>query len=592
MPKPGFNPNNEDHLQSLYRSDEWSYKQLEGFRKHNVRCQRQLAGQFYGEQNDGVKVPVNMLELAYTIYLRHLSGGTPRLHSWSRYRDFRAYALDFELAMNDLLLEIQFVRTMRAVVGNALLSMAPVKIGVEAGENIEHYSERKFVDAIGLDNWTHDMTADCWGNVQYMGNEYTMVEEIAKETKAFDRRQSSKLEASDDSQINETGDEKSHAVSTMSSLQTEGKIHKVVRLKDYWLPKERLFVTIDANRILRKPLRVIEWERGQGDPFEILSYLELQGNTVPLPPSALWMDLHRLANNIFIKLENQARNARWINTFTGADAEKDAERLDKTNDGGWAHLNNPQGINSTKTTGIDPQALAFLIQVKDLFAYFGGNLDALGGLGPQSPTLGQDQLLLSGASQRLAEMQDRTHEFMGRVIRTLAYYEHTGDGERMLKKKVKGTDIELDVQWNNARRKQMGPLSKYQIEIQPYSFAGTSPGMKLQGLMNILQNVIIPLLPMWQAKGYDLDPRQLVETFARLGNLPELEALITEGAIPIEQTEGENSSPKKSATSKRTYERVNRSQATRQTRDGALMQSLLGKGIQNSEAGKMTGALG
>lgn len=592
MVKPGFNPNDTHHLQRLYKAVEWSKSKFQTFREHNVRSIAQLAGRFYGENTD-IKVPVNMFELAYTIYLRHLAGGNPRIESSTQYRNLRPFAVDFELVMNDVLDRMRFVDPMRAVVGNALLSMGIVKVGVEAGENVESDSEKPFVDAIGLDNWVHDMAADCRANMQYMGNEFSLPLETAMDTKDFNKKQSGKLTADEGSNYNKGGDNKAHSISVSSMSSDEGRIHDVAALQDIWLPYDRLLITIDAQHILDKPLRVVEFDdEPENGPYEILSFCELQGNTVPLPPSALWMDLHRLANNIFNKLENQAQNARMVTTFTGPQGQEDAQRMDATNDGGACGISGGAKPETTKTNSIDPTNLAFLIQVKDLFAYFGGNLDALGGLGPQSPTLGQDQMLLSGASQRLAEMQDRTHEFQSRVVRTLSYYEHSGTAKRMLKKTVPGTNIEVDVVWDKARRKVMGPLENYQIRIAPYSSSGVTPAAKLSALTNIWTTFVVPMLPYMQQMGYGIDPHTIFEVLARWANLPELEGVITEGAVPIDQTPGANSAPTSPKTGQTTHVRENRPQSTRHTRDAVIMQSLLGNQSQPAEAGKLTGALG
>lgn len=599
MPRPGFNPHNERDLQRLYKAIEWSKSKLQPFRNHNLLAVRQLAGRFYGEQIAN-KVPINLLELAYMIYLRHLAAGTPRIHGWTPYRQLRPFALEFELAVDDLLEEICFVDTQRAAVGSALLSLGIVKVGAEAGESVgdEAYQERPFVDSISLDHWVHDMVANVWPQVQYLGNDYALPLDMVKESSEFKKSETDKMEASPGTTMQMMGDQNAHSVSIGQSMgMDDGRIIDMGRLEDIYLPYDRILVTIDANHIATKPLRVIDFtDSYQYGPFEKLSFCDLDENTVPLPPSAVWMDLHLLANNIFNKLENQAENARMVTTFQGPEGESDAKRMDDAMDGASIHISGGQKPETMLTNKIDQTNLAFLIQIKDLFSYLGGNLDGLGGLSPQAPTLGQDEMLLAGASQRLAEMQDRTHDFQRRVIRTLSYYEHGGDSTRALVKPVSGTNISVNVTWDRQRREAIGPISKYQIKIDPYSSSGTTPSAKLQGLVNIFNNFIMPMLPMWQQAGFSIDPKAVIETIARLGNLPELESWIVEGAIPIEQMPGANGAPSSDAgmpsQTKRTYERTNRPQSTRHTRDAVIMQSLLGNQSQPAEAGKLTGALG
>lgn len=51
-----------------------------------------------------------------------------------------------------------------------------------------------------------------------------------------------------------------------------------------------------------------------------------------------------------------------------------------SNDGETLRLDNPDRAREYRFGGIDQPSLAFLLQVKDLFVYLGGNLDSLGGL--------------------------------------------------------------------------------------------------------------------------------------------------------------------------------------------------------------------
>ena len=84
-------------------------------------------------------------------------------------------------------------------------------------------------------------------------------------------------------------------------------------------------------------------------------------------------------------------------------------------------MDDPQSINTFKFGGIDQQNLAFLLQVKNLFNYYGGNIDTLGGLGPQSSTVGQDRLISESASRRLADTRKR-RGFAGGVCSAVSHF--------------------------------------------------------------------------------------------------------------------------------------------------------------------------
>ena len=96
----------------------------------------------------------------------------------------------------------------------------------------------------------------------------------------------------------------------LSTLQEPRLLHRVrdpniVELRDIWLPREQLIITVETGK-LGPSLRVLEWDGPHSGPYRFLRFNEVPGNTMPLPPVALWRDLHDLANVLFRKLGLQS----------------------------------------------------------------------------------------------------------------------------------------------------------------------------------------------------------------------------------------------------------------------------------------------
>ncbi|MDO8303436.1 MAG: hypothetical protein Q7T18_09360, partial [Sedimentisphaerales bacterium] len=266
--------------------------------------------------------------------------------------------------------------------------------------------------------------------------------------------------------------------------------------------------------------------------------------------------------------------------------QKDGETVINADDGEAITMDDPKNAQEYNYGGIRPESLAFLIQLKDMFAYFAGNLDALGGLSPQAETLGQDQLLNANASKRVLVMQDRMVEFTTGVVTDIAHYLYTDPVTPLpVIKSVPGTAVQVPSSFEPEER--VAPFNNYNFQIEPYSMQHQGPAARLQALTQIFQNFLVPFAPMLEQQGITINFRGLLEIIARYGNMPELDNLLVMQE-PLSSSLGGPAGMPKSPITRRTYERVNRPGATRQGKDAALTNLLLGGGAQPAEMAALT----
>ena len=552
---------NQTHLTKLRRAVDYSRRQLQPFRQQRYEVIRQYVGFHYSDDGASDRVPVNLLELAINIYTQQMAARIPQVLVSTSFRQLKPSAANFELALNHLLKEIKFGETTRMAVVDALFSLGIIKTGLERRSSVEidgylHDVGQPFADMISLDNWVHDTTATRLDQCQFMGDRYRLPLELVKESKAFKNTDS--LQATVKTAYNEDGDSKAESLSHGAQVDPdEYKEH--VELWDIWLPLENLLITIPAEGE-GKPLRVIDWDGPETGPYHLLSFSPVPGNIMPLAPSGLWMDLHDLANRLFRKLGRQAERQKTVLGIQSG-AEDDGNRIIKANDGETLRMDNPDRAREYRFGGIDQPSLAFLLQVKDLFVYLGGNLDSLGGLSPMADTLGQDQLLAQNASKRVADMQDRVIAFTKEVIGALGFYLWTDPLINLpLTKRVPGME-ELSIPVTFDAESREGDFLDYNIEIEPYSMQHQSPQMKLQTLVQVFQQFIAPFAPMMAEQGIG----------------------ITQPSGRFEKTMVGQPPQKMGGTTRHISERVNRPGATRSGKDAALMQTLLGGNPQQAE---------
>jgi len=95
-----------------------------------------------------------------------------------------------------------------------------------------------------------------------------------------------------------------------------------------------------------------------------------------------------------------------------------------------------------------------------------------------------------------------------------------------------------------------------------------------------------------QEQGLTVDVKRFTQLVADYDNIPELEQVIVSMDPNMrEELPGPAGNPTpsgKPANTNRTYTRVNKPGATRQGKDAALVQTLMGAGVQDAEGAAMT----
>ncbi len=562
---------------TLRKAVDWSIEQLQTPRLKRVEAIRQYVGMHYFEGGSEKRVPTNFLELAVTIYARQLAARAPRVLVTAKNQQLRPYAKSMEIALNQIPDEINLGDTLHKAVMEALFSFAVAKVGMcSTNEEIlgQEYGE-SFVDLVSIDDYFCDMSAKARNTMQFEGNDYWLNIDAAREI--YDGK-GAKIEPDEHTVTGDRGEERAEQVSSGES----GEVYRdKVWLRDVWLPMERRIVTYGVKS--KQEFRVIDWDGPDHGPYHVLGFSDVPGNLLPLPPIALWRDLHELGNSLFRKLGRQADSKKTVAAFAGGNDE-DIEALKRASDGEGIRYTG-QKPESIAVGGVDAPTLAFFLQIKDLTSYFAGNVDSLGGLSPQSDTIGQDKMLQEAASTRVKHMADKTIDFAKEIFKSLAWYEWTDPvRERSIQKPVKGTNIQISTKWSKETRR--GKFLDYNFSIDVYSMQDDTPATKLQKIGVALERFIFPMLPQMEQQGGQIDFKALTELIAQLANVPELNDIVRFVDPPVEQEVKGDPHPERAAKpphTTRTYERVNRPGATRHGKDDVMSRLLMGQGVQQAE---------
>ena len=564
-----------DYLQKLDKSIEWSDQQLIYPRRKRIEAVKEFVGYHHVDNGTPKRVPVPYIKLAINIYTRMLAPRSPRALITAEDQFNRPTAAAFELAVNQIPEEINLQETMLRLVTEALFSVGCLKVGLHgSGTQLGHEYGKIFADVITIDDLIIDMSAKQIDTVQFVGNNYWLDLEEVMESDYF--KNTSGLKKDDYViQLPEHGQDSAQTISVDDTLEP---LKDKVLLRDVWIESENVLVTYQVKT--KRKLKEIDWKGPPMGMYHFLGFDLVPGNVLPLPPVSSWRDLHDLSNALWRKLGNQADSQKTVQGF-GGDDDEGAENFKGASDGDGIKY---QGADPKRLTagGVDQNTLAFSMVCKDLFSYFGGNLDSQGGLGAQAETLGQDRLLSEASTAQMKQMADRVLSFSQNLFRTFAFYEWNDPvRNRNLTRRIPGTDIDMQVPWG--KKQKIGKFDLYKLKIDVYSLQDDSPSSKLSRLRTLLNEFIIPLLPAIQAAGGHIDVQKIIVSASEYLSYKEGSELVI---FPEGQPDNQAAPPPPPGQPNGgTYEHVTRQGGASSMGEKIIQKALLGGGNSGTGPG-------
>ncbi len=584
----------QSDLDDLSRSVGYNWGRGKVFRENNLKFIKELVGYNYSADGADDKTPINLMELAHNIFLQRLVAKDPQVSITTIYQKLKEIVTRYELAGNDLIEDIELGDTLSTVASAALRTKGIIKVGLNSStvefNGTTHDTGQAFADAISLDDWVEDLGASEQENGQFEGNYWYPTIDEAMEM--FPNLKETDFEFTKD----ETGKEKkAHDISEGShSSSNKEEFRPTVIMLDLFLKKQNLVLQCtfsgDKNDPIGKVAKSFVWKGPEQGMYRILSFGDLQDSTMPSAPAQHWYDIHTITNRLLTKLGRQAEAEKTV-AGVRQGGDMDGDRIRNASDGDMIPLDDPRNVAEVHTGGINSNTLAFVLFLKDLFGYMGGNLDNLGGLGPQSETLGQDQLLSVSASMRIQKMQKEFTSFTTKVMKDLMWYlwYDPNPKQKPVIKKAPGFDsITMEVPFNPDDRE--GDYLQYNIKLEPFSMQHQSPEAKLQGLRTVLTEMIVPLLPMMEAQGMTLDVQELLKVVSKLSNISEINDIIRFAAPQLEQPVGSSDKVRQAPNTTRTNIRKNVPGATDRGKSQVLQQALMGQKPQQSQVASLTRA--
>ncbi len=574
---------------------------LQRFRENRLNMVREYVGRNWSEEGTRRTVPVNLLALYVSVVGRALIAKAPRLMLSTFNRQAKPTVNAMQTWANQEIEETKLANTLQRIVVDALFSIGIVKVALASPADSAHVAwtlsaGQPFAERVDLDDFVYDVHARDFNEVGWIGHRYRTPRRAAVEMLG---RKAKGLQSSPDRQFNEQGDERIYMLGRGYQAGDFEEYEDMVDLWEVYLPRDRVVVTLpddyligaqasdSGGALLQQP-----WIGPDTGPYAILGFGTVPGNAMPKGPMQDLLDLHEAVNRTFRKIVRAIDRTKEVAAVQGG-AQEDGGRIIHADDGDMVTVNRPEAIKQLVFGGQHAQPLMLLANAfKDLFSWQAGNLDIMGGLSPQSKTATQDRMLNENSSRAITDLQERTTEFVAHVLKKMCWYWHN-DPVKVQKTShsipgMPNHSIQRNVHPRNAMDhlgrphllRRDGRFEDLGIKVDPYSLKHSTPESRMATLNQVMQQVVLPLMPILQQQGIGLDINAYLQKIALLMDMPDLVDVLTIQEPP-QQGEGSPGrgvpeAPQMPNQTERTYTRQNMPGRTRQGNDLNLANALQG----------------
>ena len=578
----------------LLKAVKTSREAMDPFRRVRKELIRDYVGSWYSDGGARNKTLVNLMNQTARIYTVALAANNPQVMVSTPNVENWPFAKRFEVNLNKLISDMELDVTFRAIVLDAFFCIGCGVVMMrdtdtrfhgllESEEDVWLDPGEPWLNRVSLDDLILDMSAKELTKMRYCGHRYRADYEKVQAEPGYDKAVKAKLTPTSKQSVDNPDFARDIA---SGSAVDDDELKPMIWLQNLWVAENKTVATMAVDQDL-PPLLEREWTGSQAGPYKFLSLGNVPDNVIPASPAINLKGMHDLQNRLHRRMEKDSDAHRVLNVYPPG-KEDFAERARKAGRNDFIMGQNPKDISQIEFGGVDQRDQALALFIQDEYDRLAGNLSAMGGLGPQSSTVGQDEMIHGQVSRTESDMRMAVVGFAAECILDLGrlmWEDQTLELQSSIP--IGNSGIQVSSNWTPDYR--AGEFEDYEFRVEPYSMVFKTPEQKLQELFQVLQQ-IAPLWPMFQASGASLDAEAIVEEIARLKNRPEFKRFIT-FAAPAAMLGGDQNTVRQSpVTSRETVRRHIPTGGTQSARSNILQQALSGGGsqINGQQAAAMT----
>ncbi len=456
----------------------------------------------YFDKGAGSTHLVNLIDRGICTLTPFLVEGNPKVLVESEIGNLRSWAYITRLAMNFFINKIKLAENVlipaaqNSMYGAGIVRTSFVHNRGYQNDETEIRLGIPSVDVIDDSNYIGDPSASCIKDFLIEGDIYRLPTDYAKDF--FPSKYADYIKP----------DCKLRYDHSPTDIAKKNFDRNIFSLRDFttfidlYLYDEDIVVTIMPEGKKAIILNTIDWGDVPGSPYDKLGYKYFPEMPIPIPPAWAWYDQDTELNFLLQKMKEQAASQKDVLAYEGS-AKEDAKRVAAISTQGTAQVDDVQALKALSFGGVNPQNYQWANFIESHFATEISNLYMLGGKEAQSPTLGQEQMLMANALRYVSSMSTKFHNFMESVVRKLAWHFWTDPTVYVpVIRELPGIDNFPAV---FSRAEQVGDFYDFVFKVIPYSAQRETPNVKFQKMLQFLTQWILPTLPVAAQQGVTVD---------------------------------------------------------------------------------------
>lgn len=505
----------------------WSDEPLKDFRKLRKDTLRTFGGLLFAEDGDEEQI-LPIFHAMTSIFLPQLRVKPDPLVT-TRKPMLRGFGSLTEIAIEFILQEIEYAKTLRLVTLEALYGRGITVCGVGDAPTMDlmepNEEKRTFIRRVAEDDFIDDTAArNRPDQVTFRGHRFLAPYEEARDSGYYDPDVIKRIFERDKSLRgrNESKDGK----------PTHERFVDEVELATLWLPPDRLVTMAGNMEMADEYAREDEYTGPRVGPYNILNFLEMPDSSMPIPPMSVIYALQKVLNQVASKIHEQAIEQKDIIIVqAGQKTEMEAAMKART---GSIITGNAQGSGTFSMGGVNETNYRAAMWLREHLNQYGGSPNVIGGTEAQAPTLGQEQMLFSGASSIQVDRKARVLDFASRDCRNVAYYLWNDDGPlgrtMDLIQSLPAPIGDVPVRWKSDLRH--GEYGDYVFKVKAYSALSDDPETQYKQVVRWLNDIIFPLSQIAASQGTIPNVSLIAEITGKWLEIEEAPEIFSEGGIP------------------------------------------------------------
>ena len=471
------------------------FERTRNYRRSRMMFMNEYVGQYFrANKRLGGMEPINLIFNAIRSTVPQIVMKNPSNKVGSDYIEHKFYAELLSLAIDRVEMDINLKETLREWIVDAFFGIGILKTGLCTSGQCLSIGDRDvdpgaiYTERISIDNFTFDPDCTALDRSWFMGDRIRLPREellaMPGVNEALVMRLGKAAQNSEQTKPVEILSKKNLVHQTMQNLRD------YVDIVQCWIPSANALVILpDPNQAIFEEF--ISQQEYYGPDSGMYTFLPLTppvpDNPLPVAPVGIWYDLHKMANEMFIKIMDQAGRQKDLVFYDPGNGDE-AQEAWESPDGSWIKSSNPKGFQQVSIGGQERGNEVWLNQLSTWFNFVSGNPEQMSGSKSSAKTATQAEILQANATVSIEDIRGIVYERTSQVSRKIAWYLHYDPLIQvpLVRRQTGGQEVQV---WLTPEQRQ-GDFLNYTFKLLPKSMQKLDPIIRTKRIIEFASNVI------------------------------------------------------------------------------------------------------